>query len=360
MKWFPGSRSSTNTPQNNNWEYFGAPMESRQGNHDTNSKVFLGINLPAGQSVEQDLDGLLDGLMQHPNIAPCIATRLIRSLVTSNPSGPFVERVAQKFVDNGQGVRGDLKAVLKAILLDPEARQDVAGPTHGRLKDPILQIAGFLRALDGQFNPGQQVTYLFDNLGQSVLNPPSVFSWFSPLYRIPKSALFGPEFQIHSPTEATLRGNFIHAILSQPNGGDVTIDLSPFQAYGNDMPGLVEAANQRLLYGRMTPSTPTAPRADRWRCPTTTVPCFPSRHRTARPTPSTRGSKPSIRSGRRAGSPCLRTPECLSNPSTVRRSLPGRRMCRRTSSRTPTRSSRCRAAWDPVPVAPAGPRAPWI
>jgi hypothetical protein len=241
------------TPQNNNWEYFGAPMESRQGNHDTNSKSFLGITLPAGQSVEQDLDGLLDGLMQHPNIAPFIATRLIRSLVTSNPSGSYVERVAQKFVDNGQGVRGDLKAVLKAILLDPEARQDVAGPTHGRLKDPILQIAGLVRALNGQFNPGQQLTYLFDNLGQSVLNPPSVFSWFSPLYRIPKSALFGPEFQIHSPTEATLRGNFIHAILSQPNGADVTIDLSPFQAYGNDMPGLVEAANQRLLYGRMTP-----------------------------------------------------------------------------------------------------------
>lgn len=242
------------TPQNNNWEYFGAPMESRQGNHDTNSKSFLGITLPAGQTVEQDLDGLLDALMQHPNIAPFIATRLIRSLVTSNPSGPYVERVAQKFVDNGQGVRGDLKAVLKAIILDPEARQDVAGPTHGRLKDPILQIAGFLRALDGQFNPGHQVTYLFDNLGQSILNPPSVFSWFSPLYRVPKSALFGPEFQIHSPTEAILRGNFIHAILSQPGGMGVTIDLSPFQPYGNDLPGLVEAVNQRLLYGRMTPA----------------------------------------------------------------------------------------------------------
>lgn len=243
-----------NTPQNNNWEYFGAPMESRQGNHDRSAKSFLGRTLPANQTVEQDLEGVLDCLMEHPNIAPFIATRLIRSLVTSNPSGPYVSRVAAKFVDNGAGVRGDLKVVLKAILLDPEARQDVATPTHGRLKDPILHMTGLVRALNGQFNPGQQVTYLFDNLGQSVMNPPSVFNWFSPLYRVPKSALFGPEFQIHSPTEATLRGNFVYYIVSGQGGGDVTIDLSPFQPHGNDMPGLVEAVNQRLLHGRMTPA----------------------------------------------------------------------------------------------------------
>lgn len=243
-----------NTPQNNNWEYFGAPMESRQGNHDVSAKSFLGRTLPANQTVEQDLEGVLDCLMQHPSIAPFIATRLIRSLVTSNPSGPYVSRVAAKFVDNGAGVRGDLKAVLKAILLDPEARQDVASPTHGRLKDPILHMTGLVRALNGQFNAGQQLTYLFDNLGQSVLNPPSVFNWFSPLYRVPKSALFGPEFQIHSPTEATLRGNFVYYIVSGQGGGDITIDLSPFQPYGNDMPGLVEAVNQRLLHGRMTPA----------------------------------------------------------------------------------------------------------
>jgi hypothetical protein len=83
-----------------------------------------------------------------------------------------------------------------------------------------------------------------------VLAPPSVFSWFSPLYRVPNSTLFGPEFQIYSPTEATLRGNFFYSILSNP-GGDTTIDLSPFQAYGNDLAGLVEAVNQVLLYGRM-------------------------------------------------------------------------------------------------------------
>src|SRR5262249_12062931 len=151
-----------------------------------------------------------------PNIAPFIATRLIRSLVTSNPSPAYIQRVAAVFADNGSGVRGDLKAVVRAILLDPEARQDTATPTSGRLKDPILHAAGFLRALNGQFTSGQGLTYLFDYMGQSVLTPPSVFSWFSPLYRMPNSALFGPEFQIYSATEATLRGNFFYSLLHYP------------------------------------------------------------------------------------------------------------------------------------------------
>lgn len=238
------------TPQNANWEYFGAPMETRQGNHDTSSKTFLGTTLPAGQTVEQDLEGVLDCVMNHPNIAPFIATRLIRSLVMSNPSGGYIQRVASVFADNGSGVRGDLKAVVRAILLDPEARQDTSTVNQGRLKEPILHICGFLRALNGGFTSSQQVTYLFDYMAQGVLTPPSVFSWFSPLYRVPRSTLFGPEFQIYTPTEATLRGNFFHAILNYP-GADFVVDLSPFQPYGNDMASLVEKANQVLLYGRM-------------------------------------------------------------------------------------------------------------
>ncbi len=104
-------------------------------------------------------------------------------------------------------------AVVRAILTDAEARQDTATVNQGRLKEPILQIAGLLRALNGQFSSTQGLTYLFDYMSQSVLTPPSVFSWFSPLYRVPGSALFGPEFQIYSPTEATLRGNFFYSIL---------------------------------------------------------------------------------------------------------------------------------------------------
>jgi uncharacterized protein (DUF1800 family) len=234
------------TPQNTNWEYFGAPMETRQVNHDTSAKAFLGCSLPAGQTVAQDLDGVLDCLMQHPNTAPFVATRLIRSLVTSNPSPAYIQRVATVFASTN----GDLKATVRAILTDTEARQDTATTNSGRLKEPVLQVCGMLRALDGQFNSGQQVTYLFDNMAQAILSPPSVFNWFSPLYHVPKSALFGPEFQIYTPTEATLRGNFLFQILYS-SGGDYTVNLTPFQPYGNDMPGLVEKANQVLLYGRM-------------------------------------------------------------------------------------------------------------
>ncbi len=234
------------TPRSHNNEYHGPPMETRPENHSTVAKTILGVTVPAGQSVEQDLESVLNILMNHPNTAPFIATRLIRSLVTSNPSSGFIQRVAQVFSSSG----GNLQAVVNAILTDVEARNDIPTGNSGRLKEPILHISGFLRALNGQFNIAEQLTYLYSYMAQSPLNPPSVFSWFSPLYHVPKSPLFGPEFQIYSPTEATLRGNLFHYILGNP-GSDFTIDLSPFQALGNDLPGLVELVNQRLLYGRM-------------------------------------------------------------------------------------------------------------
>ena len=236
---------------NNAYEDFTAPMVANQARHDTTSKVILGRVFPAGQTVEQDLDMVIDTLVNHPNIAPFIATRLIRSLVTSNPSPAYVQRVASVFRDNGAGVFGDMKATITAIVMDPEARNDVPTVNGGRLKEPILNIAGFLRALGGGFTPGHGLTYLFDYVGQGVLTPASVFSWFSPLYRLPTDrTLFGPEFQIYSPSDCTLRGNYIYNMLYNP-ATDVVYDLTPFQPYGNDMPGLVEAVNQTLLYGRM-------------------------------------------------------------------------------------------------------------
>lgn len=236
-----------------NHEYFGAPMITAPGNHDFSQKNILGVILPGGQSVEQDLDSVLDILFKHPNTAPFIATRLIRSLVMSNPSPEYITRIANVFDDNGAGVRGDLKSVVTAILLDPEARNDTPAVNGGRLKEPILQISNLLRALNGGYTASQQVTYIYDHLAQMPIGAPSVFNWFSPLYRIPRSPLFGPEFQIYTPSEATLRGNFMYWLLTQ-SGNTATFDLSPFQPFGNDMPGLVEAVNQVLLYGRMEPA----------------------------------------------------------------------------------------------------------
>ncbi len=239
------------TPRTNNWEYFGAPLETRPTSHDTGAKSFLGCSVPAGQSVENDLDSVIDCLMAHPNTPPFIATRLIRSLVTSNPSPQYITRVADVFAGTTTGVRGDLRATVRAILTDSEARQDTPSATQGRLKEPILHLAGFLRALNGGFSDASGLTYLFDNMGQTPLSPPTVFSWFSPLFHAPNSSLFGPEFQIYSPSEAVQKGNLFYGMLSGNLGGGFTMDLTPFQQYGDDMPRLVEAVNQTFHYGRM-------------------------------------------------------------------------------------------------------------
>jgi hypothetical protein len=197
--------------------------------------------------VEDDLESVLDLLMGHTNTAPFVATRLIRSLVLSNPSSGYIQRVADVF----RNTDGDLPATITAILTDAEAREDMPTVNSGRLKEPLLHTCGLLRALNGHFNNPNQLVYLYAYMAQSPLNPPSVFSWFSPLYHVPRSPLFGPEFQIYTPMEATLRGNFFHYLLSNPSSGDFALDLSPFQPYGNDLPGLVELVNQKLLYGRM-------------------------------------------------------------------------------------------------------------
>lgn len=239
------------TPKTNNWEYFGAPMETRQIVHDTSAKSFLGCTLPAGQTVEQDLDATLDCLMAHPNMPPFMATRLIRSLVTSNPSPQYIKRVADVFAGSQSGVRGDLRATVRAILTDPDARVDAPAANQGRLKEPILQTVGFLRALNGSFGTVNLDAWVFERFGQAILTPPSVFSWYSPLFKVSQGALFGPEFQIYGPNEAVLRGNFIYDLLSYANNGAGSIDLTPFQSYGNDMPALVDAVDRVLTYGRM-------------------------------------------------------------------------------------------------------------
>ncbi|MBL8176418.1 MAG: DUF1800 family protein [Bryobacterales bacterium] len=236
----------------NQYEYFGADMEPREQNHDTSAKSFVGCSLPAGQTTTQDLDGVVNCLFQHPNLPPFVAVRMIRFLTVSNPSPAYVQRVANVFVNNGAGVRGDMKAVVQAILLDTEARQNVATATYGKLREPLFHYISLVRALNGAINQNNGLPYLFVNMGQSILTTPSVFSWFSPLFRIPKTAIFGPEFQIYSPTEAVLRANLISDTLAGQYNGYLSLDLSPFTAVAGDTAKLIDAVDQALLYGRMS------------------------------------------------------------------------------------------------------------
>jgi len=238
---------------NNAWEDFTGPMQSYDPNHDMTQKTFLGCTLPANQTAVQDMNGTLDCLFKHSNTGPFIATRLIRSLVTSNPSPAYIQRIAAVFNNNGSGIRGDLRAVVKAILLDAEARNDAAPPTSGRLKDPIFHIVSFTRALNGNIAPANGLSWMFSQVAQTPLMPPSVFSFYSPMYRIPKTPLVGPEFQIYTPTEAVLRGNFLWAVITQP-GTDFSRDVAPFSSVAANTTQLIDAADQILLYARMPQS----------------------------------------------------------------------------------------------------------
>jgi len=239
-------------PASHNQEYFVGLMEPRPTSHDPGSKVLLnGTVLPAGQSVTKDLEDVIDNVFNHPNVPPFVATRLIRSLVTSNPSTAYIQRVAQVFADNGYGVRGDLAAVLTAILTDDEAA--LTGEADGRLRDPILHVIGLARALGVTFaNPGQFM-YVLSNLGQAVLSPTTVFSFYSPLAPLPGDpTMFGPEFQIHTPALALQRANFVYGLLNGGFGSSFSVDWAPYTSVANNPTTLVELVNQRLLFGRMS------------------------------------------------------------------------------------------------------------
>jgi uncharacterized protein (DUF1800 family) len=240
-------------PNVSNWENFSAPaMEAREQFHDTSAKTLAGgCRIPAGLTLNAETNAVLDCLFHHPNTAPFLVTRLIRDLVTSNPSPAYIGRVVQVWNNNGAGGKGDLRAVVTAILTDAEARNTQATPAQGRLKDAVYHAAAFLRAMNGTITPDNIRVWNFTQMGQAPLNPPSVFGSYSLTYRLRGGALAGPEFQIYTPTEAMLRGNFFYGILMNPNQSDVKIDLAPYLAVASDRNTVIERINAALLYGRM-------------------------------------------------------------------------------------------------------------
>lgn len=251
--------NSTNSPtaSGQRGAYYPGPMVPAPTYHDTRAKTVLGHVIPANQTPLQDVNAALDILFQHPNVGPFLATRFIRALVTSNPSPQYIQRVAAKFDDNGNGVRGDLTAVVRAVLLDPEARNDDPPANFGRLRTPMQHTIAMSRALSLPLPAASNFDYLLGDMGESLLNAPSVFGHYSPTFRIPGTALYGPEFQIYSPTEAANRANFLHSFWSASGGGLPTA-LQPFAAIASDATALTNAVDHALLYGRMPASTRNA------------------------------------------------------------------------------------------------------
>ncbi|MEM7704055.1 MAG: DUF1800 domain-containing protein [Pseudomonadota bacterium] len=193
-----------------------SPMQACEDYHDTDAKVIIdGVTLPGGQTAAADLNAALDVLFTHPNVGPFVSRRLIQRLVTSNPTPAYIQRVAAVFADNGSGVRGDLGAVVKAILLDPEAAAGTSGNVaFGKLREPLLRLSNLWRTFDGRSEVGEYYDYQPTMAGQAVLSAPSVFNFFLPDYqpaglRGSQPRLVAPEFQLASDDKLTFNQNSI-------------------------------------------------------------------------------------------------------------------------------------------------------
>jgi uncharacterized protein (DUF1800 family) len=238
------------------------PMVPYAMEHDATSKVLLnGYAEPGGLSPQQDLNNALDNIFNHPNVGPFVGKILIQHLVKSNPSPAYISRVAAAFANNGKGVRGDMQAVIAAILLDPEARANDNGgndqPTDGHLQEPALFIAGMVRAFGGTMSNQNYFSWDLVNMSQDIYNPPSVFNYYAPTFIPPGSTLLGPEFQIYTPDAAVWRANMTAGLFfsySNPvlsYGPGTTVDITPYVALAANPATLVAALDLTLTHGTM-------------------------------------------------------------------------------------------------------------
>ncbi|HAF15589.1 MAG TPA: hypothetical protein DCK99_18215 [Blastocatellia bacterium] len=278
----------TIAPGTANWR---DPMVPRGGTtHDVGSKTLLngqvvpacgGTNAACAQS---DLTAALDNIFNHPNVGPFISKQLIQHLVTSNPSPAYVERVAKVFNNDCSGlypqgcsnVRGNLKLVVQAILLDPEARGDVkTDPNYGKLREPAQYINGFLRAFnvksfdktstsDGVLG-SRSTTDFTGTLDQPIFQPATVFSYYQPGYEVPGTKILGPAFGILSTSTTLRRANDINTLVytgvqnnSSPTAGSpdrprgTSIDTTNLEALAGNPGDVADSLNALLLHGTMS------------------------------------------------------------------------------------------------------------
>jgi uncharacterized protein (DUF1800 family) len=243
------------------------PMQHIASRHSPEEKTFLGVTIPANTDGPTSLRIALDTLFNHPNTAPFISSQLIQRLVTSNPSPAYVGRVSAKFADNGQGVRGDMRAVVEAVLNDTEARtpRHIAqpAPSWGKLREPVLRYTTFARNFGGTF-AGEiwRIGSLSDPataLGQSPLRSPSVFNFYRPGYVPPntgiaRAELVAPEFQISTDTSLPGYVNFMQRQLVAPNGG-LVFNYDAELALASDPTALVARLDRRLTNTAMSGAT---------------------------------------------------------------------------------------------------------
>jgi len=247
--------------------YFLGSMLGIPAHHDADGgePLLNGYILPVNNSQSLDLTDSIDNIFSHQNVGPFIAKQLIQQLVTSNPSPGYVKAVAEKFNNDGAGVRGNMQAVITEILTNAEARSATAaaGPTFGKLREPALMIAGFLRGIGG----ATQTDGLFPSadsalMQEPIFDSPTVFNYYQPSYPLPDSSLVGPPFGIFDATTSFARYDFVNQLLNAPIPPNQTIDFITPTGTSLDLTYWIAAAanptiliadiNTRFFHGAMS------------------------------------------------------------------------------------------------------------
>lgn len=250
------------------------PLVVNANQHETGASTFLGATVPAGTDAVTAIRIALDTIFAHPNVPPFVSKQLIQRLVTSNPTPAYVGRVAAVFADNGAGVRGDLRAVVRAILLDNEARSDAGiGATNaGKLREPVIRFANWARVFEASSTGGQwpigDTSSSTNRLAQSLGRSPSVFNFFRPGYTPPNTAianasLAAPEFQITNELSVVAYLNYMQAVIQNGagSGNDVRGNYAAMIALANDSGALVDEVNLLLAAGQIGAANVAAIRA---------------------------------------------------------------------------------------------------
>jgi len=249
-------------PSNYNDPPWMLPMEPVEHYHDNTSDkqllVYPGVALPGGVLVhggdaQTEMTHALDNIFNHPNVGPFIATRLIERLVTSNPTPAYVQRVAAAFADNGSGQRGDMKAVIRAVLLDPEARAgdtQAAAAGDGKLREPALYMTRLLRAFPAKYT-GTGLPYYSQSMKQDVYDAPSVFNFYPPSYRPQGYSLLGPEFKILDSPALASRLNFAWDFTNGGLPGRAQPNFNALVTAAADNATLIATLDRNLLHGTM-------------------------------------------------------------------------------------------------------------
>ncbi|RYE80928.1 MAG: DUF1800 domain-containing protein [Oxalobacteraceae bacterium] len=243
--------------------YVRKPMVNVPSRFSTGAKRVLGVDIPASADAASAVKKAMDTLANHPNVGPFIGRQLIQRLVASHPSPAYVARISAVWDNNGAGLRGDLKAVVKAILLDPEARNRPTGPASGKLREPVLRLLQWARTFNatsptGVWNVGD-TSNPANRLGQSPLRSPSAFNFFRPGYVPPNSklgsgAITAPEFQLCN--ESTVAGylNFLQSTIAN-GAGEVKGNYAAELALAADPAALVSSLALRLGGGGISAAT---------------------------------------------------------------------------------------------------------